>query len=109
MIGRTALERARVRELERIAELRALRPVTHVIHSTNSPLGYPPNPGIAAHFQKELPIGLRFLDERLSDGRHFIAGEQPSIADCTLAAAFKFARFLFSPFRLAVVNESRVP
>lgn len=91
MIGRTALQRARVRELERIAELRVLRPIGRIIHATNSPLAYPPNPGMAQHFRKVLPIGLRFFDERLADGRPFIAGEQPSIADCTLAAAFKFA------------------
>ncbi len=33
------------------------------------------------------------LDRRLDDGRPFLAGERPSVADCTLAAAFQFARF----------------
>ena len=93
MIGRTVLERARVRELERIAELGVLLPVGRIIHATNSPLGLAPNPGVAAHFRSVLPEALRVLDERLSDGRPFVAGDRPSIADCTLAAAFQFARF----------------
>ena len=93
MIGRDALERARVRELERIAELEVLFPVARIIHATNSPLGLPPVPELAAHFRGMLPSGLRVLDDRMADGRPFVAGERPTIADCTLQAAFQFARF----------------
>ena len=93
MIGTDPLERARVRELERIAELGVLGPVARVIHATNSPLGLPPVPEVAAYFRASLPDALLFLDGRLADGRPFVAGEHPSIADCTLAAALQFARF----------------
>lgn len=93
LIGRSPLERARVRELERIAELGVLLPIGRIIHATNSPIGLPPNPEVASHFRKILPEGLRVLDARLSDGRPFVAGDRPSIADCTFAAAFQFARF----------------
>jgi len=93
MIGRTALERAQVREVERIAELGVLLPVGRIIHATNSPLGLAPNPGVASHFRSVLPDALQVLHSRLSDGRPFVTGDRPSIADCTLAAAFQFARF----------------
>ncbi|HEV8716181.1 MAG TPA: glutathione S-transferase family protein, partial [Candidatus Binatia bacterium] len=93
LIGHTAAERARTRDLERIAELGVLLPVGRIIHATNSPLGLPPNPGVATHFRSLLPDALRVLDTRLSDGRPFVAGDRPTIADCTLAAAFQFARF----------------
>ena len=93
MIGRDAMERARVRELERIAELGVLRPVAQIVHSTKSPLGLPPVPEMASHFRAALPDALRPLDQRLADGRSFVAGERPTIADCTLQAAFQFARF----------------
>jgi len=93
MIGRTTAERARVRELERIAEWGILFPMALIVHTTNSPLGFPPNPGAAALFRNMLPDALRVLDERLSDGQPFVAGEYPSIADCTLAAALQFGRF----------------
>jgi glutathione S-transferase len=93
MIGQTPLARARVRELERIIELGVLLPIGRIIHATNSPIGLPPNPEVASHFRKTLPEGLRLLDARLSDGRPFVAGDRPSIADCTLEAALQFARF----------------
>jgi glutathione S-transferase len=93
MIGRTPLERARVRELERIADLGVLVPAARVIHATKSPLGLPPSPEVAALFQRILPDACKVLDERLSDGRPFVAGERPTIADCTLAAGLQFARF----------------
>jgi glutathione S-transferase len=93
MIGRSPLERARVRELERIVELGILAPIGRIIHATRSPIGLPPNPAVAEHFRRILPEALKLLDTRLSDGRPFVAGERPSIADCTLTAAFQFARF----------------
>lgn len=93
MIGRSPLERARVRELERIADLGVLLPVGRIIHATRSPIGLPPNPEIAAHFRKILPEGLQLLDARLADGRPFVAGDHPTIVDCTLEAALQFARF----------------
>jgi len=93
MLGSNALERARARELERVADLGVLLPVARIVHATNSPLGLPPEPEMAAHFRGVLPDALDFLDRRLSDGRPFLAGEHPSIADCTLQSAFQFARF----------------
>ena len=93
LIGRTPEERARVRELERIAELAVLQPIARIVHATNSPLGLPPSPELAAAAWAALPEGLARLDAVLADGRPFLAGERPTIADCTLAAAFQFARF----------------
>jgi glutathione S-transferase len=93
MIGANARERARVRELERIAEVGVLLPVARIVHSTNSPLGLPPSPEMASHFRSVLPDALRVLDEQLADARPFLAGDHPTIADCTLQAAFQFARF----------------
>ena len=92
MIGRDALERARVREIERVAELGVLLPVARIVHSTRSPLGLPPIPEIAAYFRELLPNALEVLDRHLADDRPFLAGADPSIADCTLQAAFQFAR-----------------
>lgn len=93
MIGSDALERARVRELERIAELGVLFPVALIVHSTNSPLGLAPVPEVATFFRPALDGALGVLDQRLADGRPFVAGRRPTVADCTLQAAFQFARF----------------
>jgi glutathione S-transferase len=93
MIGREPLERARTRELERIAETGVLQPVARIVHATNSPLGIGANPEIASFFRPALDKALGVLDDTIADGRAFIAGERCSIADCTLQAAFQFARF----------------
>ncbi len=93
LCGGDARERLDVRELERLAELGVLRPIALVAHNTNSPLGLPPNPPVAEYFRGVLPDALGVLDAKLADGRPFVAGERPSIADCTLAAALQFARF----------------
>ncbi len=92
MIGRDPLERARVRALERITEMNALFPIARIIHATNSPLGLPPNPEIAKAGAQSLEEGLRVL-EAIVDGNPFVAGDRPTIADCTLFAAFFFADF----------------
>jgi glutathione S-transferase len=48
---------------------------------------------VAEFFRKVLPEAMGMLDACLGDGRPFLAGEKPTIADCTLAAAFQFGRF----------------
>lgn len=93
LIGHTPEERARVRELERIAELAVLQPIARIVHATRSPLGLPPSPELAAAARAVLPEGLARLDAVLADGRPFLAGERPTLADFTLAAAFQFERF----------------
>jgi glutathione S-transferase len=93
MIGRVPVERARVRALERIAEIGVLMPIARIVHATKSPLGLPPNPGVAEQARDSLPDALGFLDRVLADGREFVAGARPTIADCTLAAALQFGRF----------------
>jgi glutathione S-transferase len=92
MIGTDPFERARVRSLERIADLGVLIPVARIIHATRSPIGLPPVPEIAEAARRSLPKALEILDAAIGD-RPFLAGEVPSIADCTLFAAFGFARF----------------
>ena len=59
-----------------------------------SPIGLPPNPEKAAELKRNAQAGLDFLETELADGRPLLAGEQVSIADCTLQATFQFLRFI---------------
>ena len=93
LLGAGPLERARNRELERLAELGVLGPVARIVHATKSPLGLPPIPEVAAASRRILPDVLRVLDAGLADGRPFFGGDRPIVADCTLQAALQFARF----------------
>lgn len=91
--GDTPLERARAREVERIADLGVLIAAGRLVHATRSPLGLPPSPEIAAAARASLDEALAVLDARLADGRPFLAGGRVTVADCTLAAGLQFARF----------------
>ncbi len=93
LLGTSALERAGIRELERIADGRVLVAMARFVHATKSPLGLPPSPEIAASARSLLDKGLAFFDGLMSDDRLFVAGARPTIADCTLAAALNFGRF----------------
>ena len=92
LVGADPEERLAIRALERIAEFHVLHPIARRIHATDSPVGRPKNPAVAAYYADMLPEGLAVLDDALADGRPFLAGERPSIADFTLAAAFQFGR-----------------
>ena len=48
MLGTTPLERARNRELDRLADAGALISIAWTVHATRSPLGLPPVPEVAA-------------------------------------------------------------
>ena len=47
LVGRDPVERARVRDLERIADMGVLLPIARIVHATRSPLGWPPVPAVA--------------------------------------------------------------
>ena len=93
MIGTNPLERARIRELERIAELGVLFPAARVVHSTDSPLDLPPSAEMVEYFTGVLDTNFKVIERCLSDGRLYLTGEHPTIADCTLQAGLQFARY----------------
>jgi glutathione S-transferase len=93
LIGSTPQEHALTRALERSIDTDILCSVAWVVHSTNSPAGYPNDPSFAAWFTTAMQMPLAALNRTLSDGRLFVAGHKPTIADCSLGAALQFARF----------------
>lgn len=93
LIGSTPLERASTRAIERGIDIDILFGVALVVHATNSPAGYPKDAGVAAWFTASMKTPLSVLNRTLSDGRPFVTGPRPTIADCTLGAALQFARF----------------
>ena len=89
MIGTTPEERARVRSLERLCDVGVLANAARVVHATNSPLGMPPVPEVAARAREELDQAASVLDAAIGDGP-FVAGDRVTIADCTLWAGLAF-------------------
>jgi len=101
MIGTTALERARVRGLERIASETFSLLSTHAVHTNPYFATRPGRPvvqsaaiGSDSH-DRAMPL-LRLLNDQLSD-HSFLASDEPTVADCTLFAGLHFAlRFGFA-------------
>jgi glutathione S-transferase len=94
MLGRTPLERARTRELERIGEIGVLNGVAAVFQNTSPMFAgrIKQSPEAAESGRTRLLNALRALNDRIGS-QQFVAGSTPSIADCTLLAALDFATF----------------
>ncbi|MFN3236424.1 MAG: glutathione S-transferase family protein [Pseudomonadales bacterium] len=80
-------------DVERIVDVRFASLMARYVHAVNSPLGLPQDPELARQLLDEMQTPLNFLEQQLSDHRSLLLGEQVSIADCTLQAAFQFMRF----------------
>ncbi|MCP5274531.1 MAG: glutathione S-transferase family protein [Burkholderiales bacterium] len=87
MIGRTPLERAYTRQIERFIELNIFNPVAQIFFHTQ-PFFSDKNQvfAIADAARAKLPVVLELLDLKLN-GREFVTANTPTIADCTLFAA----------------------
>ncbi|HZP41068.1 MAG TPA: glutathione S-transferase family protein [Candidatus Binatia bacterium] len=99
MIGTTPLERARVRSLERVAELGVLYPVATYFQNTHPFMAQrvpKQSPDAAENAKAALGRSLKLLDATVGKGP-FVAGPRPTIADCTLWAAYDFAEFAGIP------------
>lgn len=92
MIGTEPLERARIRELERLTEMSILNRVSRIFFNTSPVFAHTHQiPEAAEQALAGLPNALRIMDERIGECT-FVAGERPTIADCTLYAAFEHAK-----------------
>lgn len=87
-------ERAQHRDVERIVDLRVAKQMGTHAHATNSPLGRPPNPELAAQMEAELETPMNYLEGLLAGGRPYLLGDQVSFADFTLQASLQFLRFV---------------
>lgn len=94
MIGTTPLERARVRALERIAEIGALNNVAMVFQNTSPFFAgrLSQSAEAAQNGRNRLSANLKVLDAAIGK-QAFVAGSRPTIADCTLFASLEFAEF----------------
>ena len=108
MIGTTPRERARVRELERITELGVLGRVGTIFQNSHPFFAgrIKQSPDTAENARGQLASVLKVVDAAIG-GQPFVAGERPSIADCTLYAALEFAEFAAVPLDPALGNVGR--
>ena len=91
LIGATPEARAQVRSRERMVDQGVLIAGARLVHSTRSPLGLPPNPGVAESARSALDRTLAVVDGWL-EKTEFVAGPELTIADCTMWAGLRFQR-----------------
>jgi glutathione S-transferase len=108
MLGTSPLERARVRSLERIAELGVLFRVAAIFQNTHPFFAsrVKQSPDAAENARGQLASVLKVVDGAIGE-KPFVAGERPTIADCTLYAALEFAEFAAVPLDPAHGNVGR--
>lgn len=92
LIGASPKERAQVMEVERVAEQGVLYAAARIVHAKASPLGLPANPAVVEFYEPRLARTLEVLEAWMSDGRPFLAGTGPTVADCTMLAGLNFGR-----------------
>jgi glutathione S-transferase len=108
MLGTTPLERARVRELERIVELGVFNRIAVIFQNTHPFMAgrLKQSPDAAENARNVLANSLTALDTMIG-ARPFVAGERPTVADCTLFAALEFGEFAQVPLDPARKNVTR--
>lgn len=94
MLGGTPVERARIREMERIVELGVLGAIATYFQNTHPFMAgrVKQSPDAAENARNRLATSMKVVDDRIG-GKPFAAGDRPSIADCTLLAALEFGEF----------------
>lgn len=108
MIGASALERARIRELERICEIGVMSNVGTIFQNRHPFFAQriKQSSDTAENARTRLTASLKVVNARIDD-RPFVAGERPTIADCTLFAALAFAEFAVIPIEPGCKNIAR--
>jgi glutathione S-transferase len=109
MLGKTPLERARIRETERMADLGVLLAIGTYFQNTSPFFAgrVKQNPDTAQLGKDRANTTAKVLDQRLGKNA-FLCGDKPSIADCTLFAALEFSSFAGNVVDLAPLpNLSR--
>lgn len=92
MIGTDPLSRHHVRAMERLCEASVLARVGRIFRNSHPLFAGPDQiPAVAEQARRELPDVLAKLGALTGD-EEFVAGPTPTIADCTLFAAFELAR-----------------
>ena len=102
MIGTTPEERLLVRGVERICDTGVLMRIGAIVTNTHPFFARRGNqsPEIAERSRGFMRNSLKYLDARVGDSP-FLAGDKPTIADCTLCAALYFAHIMNAGVDLA--------
>ena len=108
MLGTTPLEKARVQELDRLAELGLMVELAHYVHNVSPFFADkgPQSPEAAEMARNCYTKNLAIMDNEIG-GNKFVAGGIPTIADCTLYSSLTFADEIQLPLDKKLSNIYR--
>ena len=92
MLGKDPLEKARIHEIDRLAELGLMIELAHYVHNI-SPFFADKGPQSKEAAEMALNCykkNLRILEDSIT-GEEFLIFDRPTVADCTLFSTFTFA------------------
>ena len=92
MLGKDPLERARIHEIDRLAELGLMIELAHYVHNI-SPFFADKGPQSKEAAEMALNCykkNLQILEDSIT-GEEFLIFDRPTVADCTLFSTFTFA------------------
>ena len=93
MLGETPIEKARIQEVDRLAELGLMIELGHHVHNISS---FFADKGPQSSEASEMALNCykKNLDifEKIISGEQFIIFDKPTVADCTLFSTFTFAK-----------------
>ena len=92
MLGKDPLEKARIHEIDRLAELGLMIELAHYVHNI-SPFFADKGPQSKEAAEMALNCykkNLRILEDSIN-GDEFLISNRPTVADCTLFSTFTFA------------------
>jgi glutathione S-transferase len=95
MLGNSPLERAHIRQLDRLAELGLMVELAHYVHNI-SPFFQdkgPQSPDAAKMALNCYRKNLAVMDREIGE-RAFVAGDAPTVADCTLYSTLAFGDYV---------------
>ena len=92
MLGETPLEKAKIQEVDRLAELGLMIELGHHVHNI-SPFFADKGPQSSEASEMALNCYTKNLDifEKIISGEQFIIFDRPTVADCTLFSTLTFA------------------
>ena len=105
MLGETPLEKAKIQEVDRLAELGLMIELGHHVHNI-SPFFADKGPQSSEASEMALNCYTKNLDifEKIISGEQFIIFDRPTVADCTLFSTFTFAESIGVRFKKIIQN-----
>ena len=108
MLGTNPLERAKIRQYDRLAELGLMLELGNYVHHV-SPFFADKGPQAPEGAEMALNCyrkNLKIMDDEIGDNT-FVAGDAPTVADCTLYSTLDFGDYVGQPLDPAFANITR--